>query len=70
MKKLLPLVFGLIILANPLFSQTFPSKEMMEFYTAEWTGERYADGRPRVSDDLLKRLKNISIEEAWGVMRG
>ena len=26
--------------------------------------------RPKVSDDLVKRLANISIEEAWGVMRG
>jgi len=42
---------------------------MMKFYTADWTGERFPDGRPKVSDDLLKRLKNISIEEAWGVMR-
>ena len=41
----------------------------MKFYTADWTGERFPDGRPKVSDDLLKRLKNISIEEAWGVLR-
>jgi regulator of RNase E activity RraA len=70
MKKIITLAVGFIMLANPLFSQTFPSKEMMEFYTAEWTGERFDDGRPKVSDDLLQRLKNISIEEAWGVMRG
>lgn len=37
--------------------------------TPEWKGERSADGRPRVSDQLLERLKHISIEEAWGVLR-
>jgi len=37
--------------------------------TSEWQGERFPDGRPKVSDALLERLKNISIEEAWGVLR-
>lgn len=70
MKNILSLIAGFIILTNPLFGQTIASEEMMNFFTAEWTGERMKDGRPRVSDDLLKRLKNISIEEAWGVLRG
>ena len=35
----------------------------------EWEGERFDDGRPKVSDDMLERLKDISIEEAWGVLR-
>ena len=33
--------------------------------TSLWKGERYADGRPRVPDDILLRMKAISIEEAW-----
>src|SRR5690349_14866678 len=37
--------------------------------TPLWKGERSADGRPRVSDDLLRRMKNVSIEEAWDVLR-
>ncbi len=36
--------------------------------TAKWQGERYPDGRPRVSDDLLRRMKTVSIEEAWAVL--
>lgn len=44
--------------------------EDIYFYTREWEGERFEDGRPRVPDDILKRLKKISIEEAWGVLRG
>lgn len=31
--------------------------------------ERFADGRPRVPDDLLQRLKKVTTEEAWGVLR-
>ncbi len=69
MKNMLTLVIGLLIVTNPLFSQTIISDDLMKFYTAEWTGERTKDGRPMVSDDLLSRLKNISIEEAWGVLR-
>ena len=43
--------------------------EEIRFLTLEWEGERFPDGRPRLSQDLLDRLKNISIEEAWGVLR-
>lgn len=43
--------------------------DRVQFYTSAWTGERTADGRPKVSDDILKRMKNISIEDAWGVLR-
>src|SRR5665647_854904 len=45
------------------------SPEYIRALTAEWKGERFDDGRHKVSDALLKRLKNISIEEAWGVLR-
>jgi 4-hydroxy-4-methyl-2-oxoglutarate aldolase len=45
------------------------SPEYIKALTSEWKGERFPDGRPKVSDDLLKRLKNISVEEAWGVLR-
>jgi 4-hydroxy-4-methyl-2-oxoglutarate aldolase len=45
------------------------SPEYIKALTSEWKGDRFDDGRPKVSDDILKRLKNISIEEAWGVLR-
>ncbi|MBK9054664.1 MAG: RraA family protein [Chloroflexi bacterium] len=31
--------------------------------------DRFADGRPHVPDDLLERLKQVTTEEAWGVLR-
>jgi 4-hydroxy-4-methyl-2-oxoglutarate aldolase len=31
--------------------------------------DRFGDGRPRVPDDLLERMKLVTTEEAWGVLR-
>lgn len=45
------------------------SKEQLIALTPEWTGERFADGRPKVSDKILERMKSVSVEEAWAVMR-
>jgi len=45
------------------------SPEYVKMLTAEWKGDRFPDGRPKISDAILGRLKNISIEEAWGVLR-
>ncbi|MBI2506124.1 MAG: RraA family protein [Candidatus Latescibacteria bacterium] len=39
-------------------------------YTPEWQGERFADGRPRVPDDLVTRMRHVTITQAWGVLRG
>lgn len=65
------LLAGLIILsAANLFAQNVSSSpDYINALTAEWKGERFPDGRPKVSDEILARLKNISIEEAWGVLR-
>lgn len=45
------------------------TKEQIIAMTSEWKGSRLPDGRPHVSDELLERLKNVSLEEAWGIMR-
>ncbi|MBZ0303558.1 MAG: RraA family protein [Anaerolineae bacterium] len=37
--------------------------------TRLWQGERHTNGRPRVADDLLERMKLVTTEEAWGVLR-
>ena len=44
-------------------------EELIE-YTPEWEGERFDDGRPRVADNILTRMKQVSITQAWGVLRG
>ncbi|WP_422349861.1 RraA family protein [Flagellimonas sp.] len=45
------------------------SKEQILFLTPQWQGERFDDGRPKVADDVLERMKKVTIEEAWGVLR-
>lgn len=37
--------------------------------TREWKGERFPDGRPKVPDEVLDRLKLTTAEEAWGTLR-
>jgi regulator of RNase E activity RraA len=44
------------------------TKEEMIFLTSEWKGERFPDGRPKISDELIARARNIGIEEAWQIL--
>ena len=46
----------------------FNDPETIKKLTPEWTGERMADGRPFVSDDILNRMRKITYEEAWGTI--
>ena len=43
--------------------------EYIKAITSQWKGERFPDGRPKVSDELLERLKKIPLEAAWAVLR-
>ncbi len=47
----------------------FPRPEDVIALTPENPFDRYADGRPRIPDDLIERLKLVTTEEAWGTMR-
>ena len=51
-----------------LFAQTI-SKEELIFLTSDWKGERFADGRPKIPDNLLERAKHIMIDDAWTVLK-
>ena len=57
-----------MLVCNFTTAQT-TSKEQIIFLTPQWEGERFDDGRPKVADDILKRMKDVAIEEAWGVLR-
>jgi len=64
----------LVVVLIGCFFQTFSqhvqlTKQQLINLTSEWKGERFPDGRPKVSDRILQRLKNVSIEEAWGFLR-
>jgi regulator of RNase E activity RraA len=45
------------------------SRADLVMLTPEWKGERFADGRPKVPDELLRRMKLVTLEEAWAVLR-
>lgn len=58
-----------LILGAPIAGQQI-SREELIFLTPEWQGERFEDGRPHVPDDILERMKLVTLEEAWAVLRG
>jgi regulator of RNase E activity RraA len=63
-------LIGLIFSFQQLKSQQVQiSKEQLVALTPLWTGERFPDGRPKVPDDIIKRMKSVSVEEAWAVMK-
>ncbi len=45
------------------------SKGELLALTPKWKGDRYPDGRPKVPDALLDRMKAVTIDEAWEVLR-
>jgi len=60
--KRLLFLFSLVFLMNALNAQYVQaSKEEIIALTPDWKGERFPDGRPKVSDDILKRMKPVTI---------
>lgn len=51
------------------FGQVKQTREQILFYTSDWHGDRFPDGRPKVPDDLLTRALDVSIEDIWGYLR-
>jgi regulator of RNase E activity RraA len=46
------------------------TKQQLIEYTPDWKGDRFPDGRPKVSDAILDRMKRVTLEEAWAVVTG
>jgi 4-hydroxy-4-methyl-2-oxoglutarate aldolase len=71
MKKLVvvAVMFSAALGTPCAFSQVKQTKEQMMFYTSDWKGDRFPDGRPKVPDDLLKRALDVSIEDIWDYLR-
>jgi regulator of RNase E activity RraA len=62
-----------LLLAVTSLAQAQPgvlTKEQLIEYTPDWKGERFADGRPKVPDTILDRMKSVTLEEAWAVVTG
>lgn len=44
----------------------FDNAEDIVQLTPLWQGERFPNGRPKVAADILRRMRRITLEEAWG----
>ena len=57
-----------IVPTAPAQQGFFTSGDVLK-YTPDWHGERFPDGRPKVPDDILDRMKPVTLEEAWAVLQ-
>jgi regulator of RNase E activity RraA len=67
-KRLLVFAFIFLFVSQLNAQQVQISKEELIGLTPEWKGERFPDGRPKVPDNIIKRMKSVSVEEAWATM--
>jgi regulator of RNase E activity RraA len=68
--KLLPAAVAAALLIPAALAQPgVLTKDLLIQYTPEWTGDRFPDGRPKVADGILKRMHDVTLEEAWAVVR-
>ncbi|MFC1541799.1 RraA family protein [Candidatus Latescibacterota bacterium] len=70
-KNVSVLVVLFVMLASCLLTGVFADAQESTFtredlikYTPQWKGERFPDGRPKVSDEILERLKRVVIDDA------
>ncbi|HZS57038.1 MAG TPA: RraA family protein [Bryobacteraceae bacterium] len=63
------LLGGFLLGSSLCWSQVKMTQEQMMFYTSDWKGDRFPDGRPKIPDDLLKRALDVSIEDVWDYLR-
>ena len=40
------------------------TREELVEYTPEWIGDRFDDGRPKVPDTTIERMRNVTITQA------
>lgn len=72
MKKLIRAacaVLALLAAFPAAFGQVKMTHDQMLFYTSEWKGDRFPDGRPKLPDSLLKRAVSMTIEDIWEYLR-
>ena len=71
MRRILSTIAILLIVAPLAWAQPgVLTKQHLIEYTPDWKGERFPDGRPKVPDAILDRMKHVTLEEAWAVVTG
>ena len=69
MSRALLSIIPLAAMVLPCRAQLFTfSREEMTAYTAKNPFGRFEDGRPKVPDRLLEKVKGLSAEEVWAVL--
>jgi len=68
-KRMLQMIILLYFSLTATAQQVTLTSDQIKSYTPNWKGERFLDGRPKVSDRMLERLKAVRLEEAWGILR-
>jgi 4-hydroxy-4-methyl-2-oxoglutarate aldolase len=67
--RLLSTTLICVVLGSLAQGQVFKlTREQMIKYTAKNPFERFPDGRPKVPDSILERVKGMSLEEAWQIL--
>ena len=70
MKSFLWMFVSATLLVAPASAQPgILTRQDLIRYTPEWNGERFPDGRPKVPEGILKRMRSVTLEEAWAVLR-
>lgn len=70
MRRVVWTITAACMLLGPCFAQIKQTREQIQFYTSEWKGERFPDGRPKIPEGLLTRALDVSIEDVWDFLRG
>jgi 4-hydroxy-4-methyl-2-oxoglutarate aldolase len=70
MNRALPALLICALAAPLAHAQVKTTREQILFYTSDWHGERFPDGRPKLPDSLLTRALDISLEDVWDFLRG
>ncbi len=72
MKNIIALVIAALMLAGgirPARGQVKMTRDQILFFTSDWHGDRFPDGRPKLPDSLLKRAVDMTIEDVWEYLR-
>jgi regulator of RNase E activity RraA len=72
MKRIVPVMLAMAMIMAPVVARAhegFMSRDEVVHMTSYWTGDRFADGRPKVPDAVLDKLKTVTMEEAWQTLR-
>lgn len=64
------LLIGLFLASSILVNaqRIGSTPEYVTALTSQWKGERFPDGRPKVSDLVLERLQLNTLEQIWGYL--